>query len=180
LPDQTELKLVRSGERIGTLTVDLLIGSLTLIIGWLIWLAIVAPKGQTPAMSLLKIRCVDETGATARAGRMWLRAFVLQGLVYVLLSLIVTTLGVAIAYSWAFWDKNRQTLHDKIVGTFVVEGAPETVPAVSPAAPTAQALPSRQSAALKQRIEELQRLKEEGVLTEEEFEKKRKEAVENL
>ena len=64
--------------------------------------------------------------------------------------------------------------------TFVVDGAPETAPAISIAAPTAQPHPSRQSVALKQRIEELQRLKEEGVLTEEEFEKKRKEAVENL
>lgn len=123
LSGQAELKLVRSGERIGTLTVDLLITPLTLIIGWLIWLAIVAPRGQTPAMSLLKIRCVDDTGTTASAGRMWLRQLV--PVAYFLIGFL--TVGT-IAYSWAFWDKDRQTLHDKLAGTFVVYGEPETAP----------------------------------------------------
>jgi uncharacterized RDD family membrane protein YckC len=179
LPGQAELQLASIGQRIGTYFLDLLISIFTLIIGWLIWLAIVAPKGQTPGMSLLKVRCVDETGTTVSAGTMWLRQLVYAGLVYFLANLII---GVAslVGYVWAFWDKDRQTLHDKMARTFVVDGAPETAPVISAAAPTAQALPSRQEAALKQRIEELQRLKEEGVLTEEEFERKRKEAVENL
>jgi uncharacterized RDD family membrane protein YckC len=179
LPGQTGLKLASIGQRIGTFFLDSLIGTFTLFIGWLIWFAIVAPKGQTPGMSLLKIRCVNETGATAGAGKMWLRELVYALLVYVLVSSFI---GIAwlVGYAWAFWDKDRQTLHDKMAGTFVVDGAPETAPVISAAVPTAQALPSRQSVALKQRIEELQRLKEEGVLTEEEFERKRKEAVENL
>lgn len=179
LAGQTELMLASIGQRIGTYFLDVLISIFTLIIGWLIWLAIVAPKGQTPGMSLLKVRCVDEAGVTVSAGTMWLRQLVYAGLVYFLANLVI---GVAslVGYCWAFWDKDRQTLHDKMARTFVVDGAPETAPVISPAAPMAQPPASRQSVALMQRIEELQRLKEEGVLTEEEFEKKRKEAVEKL
>lgn len=179
LAGQTELELASIGQRIGTYFLDLLIGIFTLIIGWLIWFAIVAPKGQTPGMSIVKVRCVDETGVTASPGQMWLRQLVYQGLVYFLAGIIIPFASL-VGYCWAFWDKDRQTLHDKMGGTFVVDGAPETAPAISVAAPTTQPPPSRQSVALKQRIEELRRLKEEGILTEEEFEKKRKEAVENL
>ena len=179
LAGQTELELASIGQRIGTYFLDLLIGIFTLIIGWLIWFAIVAPKGQTPGMSIVKVRCVDETGATASSGQMWLRQLVYQGLVYFLAGIIIPFASL-VGYCWAFWDKDRQTLHDKMARTFVVDGAPETAPVISAAAPTAQPPVSRQSLALKQRIEELQRLKEDGVLTEEEFEKKRKEAVENL
>jgi uncharacterized RDD family membrane protein YckC len=180
LPGQAELKLASIGQRIGTYFLDMLISIFTLIIGWLIWLAIVAPKGQTPGMSILRIRCVDETGTTVTAGTMWLRQLVYVGLVYTLIGFFTSGIGGILGYCWAFWDKDRQTLHDKMAGTFVVDGAPDTEPVISAAAPTAQPPPSRQSVALKQRIEELQRLKEEGILTEEEFEKKRKEAVENL
>ena len=180
LAGQTELELASIGQRIGTYFLDLLIGTFTLIIGWLIWFAIVAPKGQTPGMSIVKVRCVDETGATASAGTMWLRQLVYQGLIYALAGAFTSGVAGLIGYCWAFWDKDRQTLHDKMARTFVVDGSPETAPTISVAAPTTQPPPSRQSVALKQRIEELQRLKEEGILTEEEFEKKRKEAVDNL
>jgi uncharacterized RDD family membrane protein YckC len=180
VPGQTELKLASIGQRVGTYFLDLLIGIFTLVIGWLIWFAIVAPKGQTPGMSLVKVHCVDETGATASAGKLWLRQLVYQGLVYFLADIITFRLAGVIGYCWAFWDKDRQTLHDKMAGTFVVDGAPETVPAMPSAAWTEPAPPSRQSLALKRRIEELQRMKEDGILTEEEFERKRKEAVDTF
>jgi uncharacterized RDD family membrane protein YckC len=122
LPGQGGLKLASIGQRIGTCFLDVLITIFTLVIGWLIWLAIVAPKGQTPGMSLLKIRCVDETGATASAGRMWLRQVVYVGLVYTLVGSFTSGVAGFIGYSWAFWDKDRQTLHDKMAQTYVVDG----------------------------------------------------------
>ena len=73
IPHHADLRLASVGRRIGTYFLDLLIGLLTLGIGWLIWLAVVAPAGQTPAMSLLKVRCVTQGGRTASAGPMWLR-----------------------------------------------------------------------------------------------------------
>jgi uncharacterized RDD family membrane protein YckC len=129
LAGQTELELASIGQRIGTYFLDLLIGIFTLIIGWLIWFAIVAPKGQTPGMSIVKVRCVDETGVTASPGQMWLRQLVYQGLVYFLAGIIIPFASL-VGYCWAFWDKDRQTLHDKMARTFVVDGAPETAPAI--------------------------------------------------
>jgi uncharacterized RDD family membrane protein YckC len=124
LPGQTGLKLTSFGQRIGTHFLDVLISIFTLVVGWLIWFAIVAPKGQTPGMNLLKIHCVDETGATASAGTMWLRQAVYVGLVYTLVGSFTSGVGGVIGYCWAFWDKDRQTLHDKMARTFVVDGEP--------------------------------------------------------
>ena len=127
LPGQTQLKLASMGQRIGTYFLDVLITVLTFFtlgIAWLIWFAIVAPKGQTPGMNLLKIHCVDETGATASAGKMWFRQVVCVGLVYTLVGFFTSGIGGAIGYFWALWDKDRQTLHDKMAETFVVDGEP--------------------------------------------------------
>ena len=46
----------------------------TLFIGWLIWLAIVAPKGQTPAKQLLNIRIHDYRSGEIASGRSGLDA----------------------------------------------------------------------------------------------------------
>lgn len=171
---QTHLKLASYGQRIGTYLLDVVIGVLTLVIGWLIWFAFVAPRGQTPGMNLLKIRCVNEVGVTASAGQMWLRQLVYQGLIYFLANLVTGGLAGIVGYAWAFWDKERQTLHDKMAGTYVVDGEPPAVEVVPPG------LPASREAALRRRVEELQRLKDQGILTEEEFEQKRREAVEKL
>jgi uncharacterized RDD family membrane protein YckC len=58
----------------------------TLFIGWLIWFAVVAPKGQTPAKQLLGVRIHDyATGEVASAGRVWMREIVGKfGIYYVL------------------------------------------------------------------------------------------------
>lgn len=131
---RTALPLASYGKRIGTLVLDSIIAVITLGVGYLIWFAIVAPKGQTPSMALVGVHCVDETGKTVSPGRMWVRQLIYAGLVYwianLFIGLVFVWLGVPwlpiatlIGYVWAFWDKDRQTLHDKMAGTFVVEGS---------------------------------------------------------
>src|SRR5687767_5222151 len=61
----------------GDFLLEGLLAVLTLGIGWLIWFAIVAPKGQTPAKQLLSVYIHDfDTGQRASAGKVWLREIV--------------------------------------------------------------------------------------------------------
>jgi len=123
---------------------DYLIIWLTGGIGWLIWLAIVAPRGQSPGKSLLGLHIVRADASSASAGYVWLREFgwdaaigvVSVGLL-VLLGAVASSIGELLllwfwltfvfwAFSfldaaWLLWDRDRQTLHDKVLGTLVVE-----------------------------------------------------------
>ena len=46
----------------------------TLFIGWLIWFAIVAPGGQTPAKQLLNVYIIDhKSGRLASTRQVWMR-----------------------------------------------------------------------------------------------------------
>ncbi|MCY3733404.1 MAG: RDD family protein [Chloroflexi bacterium] len=130
--------------RLGAFTLDYLIIWLTGGIGWLIWLAIVAPRGQSPGKSLLRLHIVRADASSASAGYVWLREFgwdaaigvVSVGLL-VLLGAVASSIGELLllwfwltfafwAFSfldaaWLLWDRDRQTLHDKVLGTLVVE-----------------------------------------------------------
>jgi len=89
----------------------------TLGIGWMIWAAITAGKGQTPAKQLLKIRVVDATSGTPIGfGRM----FFMRGLVagFVAGFAIFFTLGILLFMP--LWDKRNQNIWDKVSGTLVV------------------------------------------------------------
>lgn len=134
--------------RLGAFSLDYLIIWLTVGIGWLIWLAIVAPRGQSPGKSLLGLHIYRTTGEQAATGYVWLREFgwdAALGIVAVallaLLGAVASTVGeffilwfwltvVFWAFSffdaaWVLWDRDRQTLHDKVLGTLVVERAKE-------------------------------------------------------
>jgi uncharacterized RDD family membrane protein YckC len=88
----------------------------TLFIGWLIWSLIVWAKGQTPAKQLLSMRTVIlRKGAKASWGTMFLREIIAKTLIGFL---GFFTLGII--YFWLVWDKNKQELWDKVVGTIVV------------------------------------------------------------
>ena len=132
--------------RLGAFSLDYLIIWLTVGIGWLIWLAIVAPRGQSPGKSLLGLHIYRTSGEQAATGHVWLREFgwdAAIGIVAVallaLLGAVASTVGeffilwfwltiVFWAFSffdaaWVLWDRDRQTLHDKVLGTLVVEHA---------------------------------------------------------
>ena len=101
---------------------------LTLGVGWLIWLYFTAQTSQTPAKRLLNVYILDsDTGRRVSAGKVWIREIVVK---LVLVSLVNAVTGVAGAIDglWVFFDRNRQTLHDKVVKTVVVY-APAGLPA---------------------------------------------------
>lgn len=64
-----------AGRRFVAYGLDGLIQLCTLFVGWVIWLAIVAPRGQSPAKSLLRMYIVDDEGQIASARTVWLREF---------------------------------------------------------------------------------------------------------
>jgi uncharacterized RDD family membrane protein YckC len=66
--------------------------------------------GQTLAMKTWRIRLVDPAGTPITRTRAWLR--------YGLAALGLVTLGIGIL--WALWDRDRQFLHDHLVGTRLV------------------------------------------------------------
>ena len=130
--------------RLGAFALDYLIIWLTVGLGWLIWLAIVAPRGQSPGKSLLGLYIVRTTGEPASIRYVWLREFgwdAAVGLAAIallaLLGTVVTSVGeVFILWFWLtvlfwacslidaaplLWDRDRQTLHDKALNTLVVE-----------------------------------------------------------
>jgi len=104
----------------------------TLGIGWLIWLAIVAPKGQTPAKQLLNIRIHDyESGKLASAGQVWMREVGVKLLTPIAISLIFWAIfsedagnGISSAYGLVaaialIANEERRAVWDYIAGTVV-------------------------------------------------------------
>jgi uncharacterized RDD family membrane protein YckC len=113
LPDGTEL--ASQGRRIGAyfLTIPLVI--VTLVIGYLIWGAIIWARGQTPALQVLGMRCwLPETGTVPGWWRMALREIVgrfLEGI------LLVTEV---ISFVLMLSRPDRRCIHDLVAGTVVL------------------------------------------------------------
>ncbi len=84
---------------------------------------------------------------------------------------------------WVFFDKNRQALHDKVVSTIVVY-APLGLPALSsPSQLSSQPHRAAHSESIQgtaSELRELAKLHEEGILTDEEYEAKKRELADQL
>lgn len=89
----------------------------TLVVGWLIWAAILAQHGQTPAKRLLKLRVIDakKLVPVGFAKMFWVRGILADIVAQIA---ILFTLGV-LAFM-PFWDKRKQNLWDKVSSTYVV------------------------------------------------------------
>lgn len=152
----------------------------TLGIGWYIWLIFTAQTAQTPAKRLLSVYILDaNTRTPVSTGRVWVREVLVKQLLVGFLSALIGVAGL-INSSWVLFDRNRQALHDKVAGTIVVY-APLGLPDAfqTPTIPAASQ-PRQSSSDTTEQLRELSRLHEEGILTDEEYEKKRSELVKTL
>lgn len=106
-----------AGKRIGGYFLEGLLVVVTLGIGWLIWSLVLWSKGQTPAKSLLGMRCVQtQTGICATWGTMALREIVGKALLGSL------TFGVTTLISaFMVLGDSREAVWDKIANTIVVD-----------------------------------------------------------
>jgi uncharacterized RDD family membrane protein YckC len=112
----TGVHLSGVGRRLGAHVLDVLLLVLTLILGWIIWSAIIWSRGQSPGKQILGMRVVHlRTGRRATWGRMFLREIIAKTIIGFL---ALFTFGVL--NFWLVWDKNKQELWDKVAGTVVV------------------------------------------------------------
>lgn len=112
-------ELASPGLRLGGLLLNTVLAIVTLGIGWLIWFAILAPKGTDPAKSLLKMHVVDSrTGQRAGFGKMALR----YGVDFVFGCLSGVTLGILfLVNSLMVLGSTHQRLTDRLASTLVVK-----------------------------------------------------------
>lgn len=166
----------------GDVLLEAVLVVVTLVIGWFIWLFFTAKTSQTPAKRLLNVYILDTTtGQPVSAGRVWVREFLVKTLLLNILSNLTLGIAVLVNYGWVLFDSDRQALHDKIMSTIVVY-APNGLPAsLAPAQAYTSTSPSAAEAkGVGEELRELVRLRDEGILTEEEYETKRKQLVDTL
>ncbi len=91
--------------------------------GYLVWWVMLLRRSQTPGKMIMKIWVIRDGGMRAGWGLMLVRELLVKGLVFVLIlgppTFYVVTL---VDLLWPIWDRNNQTLHDKIMGTHAVQG----------------------------------------------------------
>lgn len=200
LPDATATveRVTFTRRFFGTDLLEALLVLVTLVIGWLIWFAFIASKAQSPAKRILNVYVIDtDTGRAVSGGRMWVRDPLVKFLVIGNIPFAGLVDGLFVLF-----DKNRQSLHDKIVSTVVVYapmGLPESMrndamaaagallaPGSVSSASSVASAPSADIAApssvtdVSARLRELSRLRDEGILTAEEYDQKRSELAGKL
>lgn len=106
--------------RLGAYLIEGILVTVTLGIGWLIWAAMIAGSGQTPAKRLLKLRVIDCSSLrpVGFAKMFWMRGLI-AGIVAGFA--IMFTLGILLFMP--FWDKRNQNIWDKVSSTYVVVDA---------------------------------------------------------
>ncbi|HEX4493469.1 MAG TPA: RDD family protein [Acidimicrobiia bacterium] len=103
--------------RLGSCLLEAVLMALTLGVGWIIWAAMIASTGQTPAKSLLKLRVITaDTIQPAGFARM----VFMRGLIAGWIGYLVAVFTLGILFFMPFWDRRHQNLWDKVSNTYVV------------------------------------------------------------
>ncbi len=101
--------------------ITLILAGAVIVLGYFVWWLIALRDGQTPGKKIVGIRAVSaHSGETLGWGMMFVREFLVKSMLFSVLGNV--TLGVAplLDFLWPLWDADSQTLHDKIVSTYVV------------------------------------------------------------
>ena len=116
LDSEGTVVMASRGERLLAWFVNTVLVLLTLVIGWIIWWFIVAPNGQNPGKAIVGLRVIGIDGRAVRTSGMFVRGLVgwAAG---------IAPFGNIIDGAWLLWDKDAQTLHDKVVNTVVVKAS---------------------------------------------------------
>lgn len=178
--------------RLGGAILETVLIVVTLGVGWLIWLYFTSQHSQTPAKKILGMYILRRDGTPATAGRVWLRDFVVQLVVFnvvgVVISAVVGPLAGYIPWFldavWIFWDKDRQTLHDKMADTIVVRPVATWDVSQIGATSDSSQLGVRRGGApdttTQTRLRELRDLADQGLITAAEYEERRRRILENV
>ena len=114
-------ELATPGARLGSHLLEALLALVTLGLGWLIWSFVIWGQGTTPGHKVLKHYIVNEkTGRELTWGQMFVREFLIKGLLVPLLSAF--SFGIVyLVDSLMVTRDDRKTLHDRICGSVVVQ-----------------------------------------------------------
>lgn len=159
--------------RLGGNLLDALFLVFTLLIGWLIWFAIVAPRGQTPGKALVSTYVIREDGTRAGGWYMWGREALVKWLLFTIVDFFLAGIAKTIASMWCLWDDDKQCLWDKVMSSYVAYSPYE--PPAQPGVP-----PTVGQSGPADRLRELQQLRSDGIITAEEYEERRQRIVEHL
>ncbi|MFT5223038.1 MAG: putative RDD family membrane protein YckC [Glaciecola sp.] len=107
-------------KRLGAALLDQLLATVTLGIGWIIWAAMLAPNGQTPAKKLLGMRVIDAT--TMQPAGMS-KMLLMRGVVGGLVASFALSITLGVLAFMPFWDRKNQNVWDKVSATYVVDDA---------------------------------------------------------
>ena len=111
------IRAVSAWGRLGAYLLEGILAVVTLGIGWLIWAAMIAGTGQTPAKRLLKQRVINaDTLRPAGFAKM----FFVRGLLGGIVAGLAITFTIGVLLFMPFWDKRNQNLWDKVSNTYVV------------------------------------------------------------
>lgn len=105
------------GIRFLAYVLDAILQAVTLGIGWLIWAAIIAGKGQTPAKQLLGLRVIDVNDSTPLG---FARMLFMRGIVAGLIAAILIPLTLGILLLMPVWNKRKRNIWDKLSSSVVV------------------------------------------------------------
>jgi hypothetical protein len=91
---------------------DLALFSVTLGIGWLVWLAVAARRGQTPAKQILGLYIHDhETGAVASVSQVWRRDLLWKVVAPALIIAVAGIVAFVLGPFFAFIPLIAEALH---------------------------------------------------------------------
>lgn len=91
-----------------------------ILIAYLVWWLIVLGRAQTPGKQIVGIRAVNYAGEPLGWGMMFVREFLVKGLLFGILYGLTLGIMFFVDNLWPLWDENNQTLHDKVASTYVV------------------------------------------------------------
>ena len=180
-PDSGAYAASRRRRLAGTLLENLLI-VVTLVVGWLVWLRFTAETSQSPAKRLLGMYILSADGSPATAGRVWLREVGVKLLLFGVLAWLSGGISILLDAIWIFRRHDRQTLHDRVAGTLVV-WAPKAV--VPEAGTTVLGAPRGVGAYRggddhEARLRELRSLVDQGLITETDYERRRRQILDEV
>jgi len=124
------------GQRVGAFFIDLVLGITIIgaIINWFLMGREGDRNGMTLGKQVVKIRVFREDGQPISVGFAIVREFVVRGLLFAVVGGFFLGLPWLLDLLWPLWDERKQTLHDKIVSTYVIEAADQPQPTmVTPA-----------------------------------------------
>jgi uncharacterized RDD family membrane protein YckC len=112
------------GARVGAALIDTVFILFTIGIGWIVNWFLMARQGEKNGMTLGKQvvgqRVVKEDGTPVDIGFALLREFVVRFLLIGVVGGLFFFPGI-LDLLWPLWDERNQTLHDKIVKSYVVD-----------------------------------------------------------